>query len=136
MFGQPAFRNPPSRLAELMQSLRDLESKVRHLDPGDASRASTDIVESVGTALEEIADRFRNGAGYATREAGRIGQRAGAAGRESYEYLKGEVDAHPLALLGVAAGIGLLIGVSLYRRSRNTPPEATPRRRTKRRARK
>ena len=65
-----------------------------------------------------------------------MGHRANIAGRESYEFLKSGVDAHPLAVLAVAAGIGLLIGVSLYQRSRNTPPEVKPRRRTKRRARK
>lgn len=136
MFGQPAFRSAPSRLDQLVQNLRDLESRVRRLDPRDATRASDDFLHSVGSVLEDIADRFRAGSGYATKEAGRLGQRAGLAGRDSYEFLKGEVGAHPLAVLGIAAGIGLLIGVSLYQRSGDTTPAAKPRRRTKRRARK
>jgi len=136
MFGQTALRNPTSRVAELMRNLRDLETRIRHLEPRDATRASADVTDSVGTALEDIADRFRNGAGYAAREATRMGHRANVAGRESYAFLKSEVDAHPLAVLAVAAGIGLLIGVSLYQRSRNIQPEVRPRRRTKRRARK
>lgn len=136
MFGQPAFRSAPSSLTELMQTLRNLESKVRRLDPRDAARASNDVVESIGSALEEMADRVRKSADYATSEASRLGQRASVASRDSYEFLKGEFGAHPLAILGVAAGLGLLVGVSLYQRSRNTPRQPAPRRRIKRRARK
>lgn len=136
MFGQAAIRNPASRVAELMRNLRDLEATVRRLDPRDASRASADVADSIGTALEDIADRFRNGALYAANEAARIGHRANVAGRHSYEFLKSEVDAHPLAVLGVAASIGILIGASLYQRSRNSTPEPKQRRRIKRRARK
>jgi ElaB/YqjD/DUF883 family membrane-anchored ribosome-binding protein len=119
-----------------MQSLRDLEGKVRNLDFGDARPSSADLVDSVSTGLEDIANRFRSGAGHATREAGRLGQRANAAGRDSFEFVKGEVDAHPLLALGVAAGIGILIGATLYQRSRSALPERKPRRRIKRRARK
>jgi ElaB/YqjD/DUF883 family membrane-anchored ribosome-binding protein len=136
MFGHSSLRAPPSRLSELVQSLRDLEGKARRLDFGDVPARSTDLVDTVSTALEDIANRFRSGAGHATREAGRLGQRASAAGRDSFELLKSEVDAHPLVMLGVAAGIGILIGASLYQRSRTTPPQPKPRRRIKRRARK
>jgi ElaB/YqjD/DUF883 family membrane-anchored ribosome-binding protein len=136
MFGQAALRNPTSRVTELMRNLRDLETRIRYLDPRDATRASADVTESVGTALEDIAERFRNGAGYAAREAVRMGHRANVAGRDSYEFLKSEVDAHPLAVLAVAAGIGILIGASVYRQSRNASPEPKQRRRIKRKARK
>jgi len=123
-------------VAELMRNIRALENKVRSLDTGTASRASADVADSVGTALEDITARVRNGAGYAADEAARLGRRASAAGRESYAYLKSEVDAHPLVVLGVAAGIGILIGASLYRRSTSSPAEPKQRRRTKRKARK
>ena len=136
MFGQAALRNPPSRVAELMRNLRDLETRIRRLDPLDATRASADVADSVGTALEGIGERFRNGAGYAAREAARMGHRANVAGRDSYEFLKREVDAHPLAVLAVAAGIGILIGASVYRQSRNSSPEPKQRRRVTRKARK
>jgi hypothetical protein len=134
MFGQTALRNPTSRVVELMRNLRDLETRIRHLDPRDAIRASADVAESVGTALEDIAERFRNGAGYAAREAGRMGHRANVAGRDSYEFLKSEVDAHPLAALAVATGIGILIGASIYRQSRNSSPVPKQRRRINRKA--
>ena len=136
MFGHADVRNPGSRVAALMRNLRDLEAEVRRLQPRDASRASAEVADSVGAALEDVAGRIRNGAGYAANEAARLGHRASAAGRETYEFLKSEVDAHPLAVLGVAAGIGILIGVSLYRGSRSSSPEPKQRRRTKRRARK
>ena len=136
MFGQSTFRNPPSHLAEFMRNLRDLETRIRHLDIRDATRASADVANSAGTALEDIAGRFRNGAGYAARGAARMGHRASAAGRDSYELLTSEVNAHPLAMLAVTAGIGILIGASLYRRSRNSSPKPKQRRRTKRRSRK
>jgi ElaB/YqjD/DUF883 family membrane-anchored ribosome-binding protein len=136
MFGQAALRNPTSRVAELMRNMRGLETRVRRFDPRDAPRASADVADSVGTALEDIAERFRNGAGYAAREATRMGHRANVAGRDSYEFLKSEVDAHPLAVLAVAAGIGILIGASVYRQSRNASPEPKQRRRIKRKARK
>ena len=137
MFGQAAIGDPRARVGELMRNLRDLETSVRSLDHRDASRASADLRESIGTALDHIVGRFRTGAGYAADEAARISQRANAAGRNSYELLKGEVDAHPLVVLGVAAGIGILLGASLFRRSGN--PSSEPRRqrrRIKRRARK
>jgi ElaB/YqjD/DUF883 family membrane-anchored ribosome-binding protein len=135
MFGETATRNPTSRIAELIGNLRDLETRFRRLDPRDARRASADVADSVGSALEDIAGRFRNGAASAASEAARIGQRANAAGQESYAFLKSEVEAHPLAVLAVAAGIGILIGASLYRSSRNSPPEPK-RRRSRRTARK
>ena len=138
MFGQAALRNPKSSVAEIMRNLRDLETRIRHLDPRDATRVSVDVADSVGAALEDITDRFRNGAGYVAREAARMGHRANVAGRDSYKFLKREVDAHPLAVLAlaVAAGIGILIGASLYRRSRNSSPEPKQRRRITRKARK
>jgi ElaB/YqjD/DUF883 family membrane-anchored ribosome-binding protein len=136
MYGQAAIRNPTSRVAELMKNLRDLEVRVLRLNPRDAAWASADVTDSVGTALEDIADRFRSGVGYAAKEGAHLAHRANAAGRGSYAFLKSEVDAHPLVVLGVAAGIGILIGTSLYRRSRNAPPEPKPRRRTNRRVRK
>ena len=136
MFGQTATRNPTSRVAELKRNLRDIEATVRRLDPRDSSRALADVPESIGAALEDLAGRFRNGAGYAANEAARMGHRANAAGRSSYAFLKSEVDAHPLVVLGVAAGIGILLGAGLYRRSGNSSPEPKQRRRIKRRARK
>jgi ElaB/YqjD/DUF883 family membrane-anchored ribosome-binding protein len=136
MFGQLTLSTPPSRLAELVRNLRGLEARIRSLDPRDATRASAEVAESVGTALEDIVDRFRNGAGNAGKEAARFGSRANAVGRDSYQFLKGEVDAHPFAILAVAAGVGVLIGTSLYLRSRNASPESRRQRRTKRRARK
>jgi hypothetical protein len=65
-----------------------------------------------------------------------MGHRANVAGRDSYEFLKSEADAHPLAVLAVAAGIGILIGASVYRQSRNSSPAPKKRRRIKRNARK
>jgi ElaB/YqjD/DUF883 family membrane-anchored ribosome-binding protein len=136
MFGQAALRNPTSSVAEIMRSLRDLETSIRRLDPRDATRVSVDVADSIGTALEDITDRFRNGAGYVAREAARMGRHANVAGRDSYRFLKREVDAHPFAVLAVAAGIGILIGASLYRRSGNSSPEPKQRRRITRKARK
>jgi ElaB/YqjD/DUF883 family membrane-anchored ribosome-binding protein len=133
MLGQSTYRNPPSRLAELMRNVQALETRVRRFDPRDATRA---VADSADTALDDIAERFRNGAGYAAREAARMGHRAKAAGRDSYEFLTSEVHAHPIAVLAVAAGIGILIGASLYQRSRISSPQPKPRRRTKRKARK
>jgi ElaB/YqjD/DUF883 family membrane-anchored ribosome-binding protein len=133
MFGQSTLSAPPSRLGDLMRNLRDLEARIRRVDPREATRASAEIAESVGTALEDIAERFRNGAGYAAKEAGRLGSRANALSRDSYQFLKGEVDAHPLAILAVAAGVGVLIGASLYQRSRSAPPQPRPSRHTNRR---
>jgi ElaB/YqjD/DUF883 family membrane-anchored ribosome-binding protein len=136
MFGHAEVRSPRARVAALMRNIRDLEAQVRRLAPADVSRASADAADTVGTALEDAAHRFRNGAEYAANEAARLGQRASAAGKDTFGFLKGEVDAHPLAILGVAAGIGILIGASLYRGSRNSSSAAKPRRPTKRRARK
>ena len=126
MLGQTAIRTPTARVAELMRNLRDFETRLHRLRPNGAS--SAEIAESIGSELEDIAERFRKNAGHVADEAALLGRRANALGRQSYEFLKGEVDTHPLAVLGVAAGIGLLIGATLYQHSRNAAPPRQRRR--------
>jgi hypothetical protein len=140
MFGSTGLQHSRDRGAKLQRNLRAVETGLSNLVSRNTSRTSGDVADSVGAALEELANRLREGAGYAADEASRLGRRANAAGRNSYEVLKNEVDAHPFVVLGVAAGIaasvGILVGASLYRYSKQQSPNPKRRRRAMRSARK
>src|SRR5262249_40127857 len=86
------------------------------------------VSETVEPELEDASDRLRERAQRAGSEIERLGRRASAIGREAYSSLRNEIRPPPLALLGVAAGVGLLIGLSTAR----VPAARTAPRRVKR----
>src|SRR5262249_58596824 len=87
--------------------------------------------DAIGSALAEIADRFRGGARSVGEEAARLRQDAARLGTRAVRRLSVEVEQRPLVLLAVAAGIGLLIGLAARRRRRfrlsRLPQGGTPR---------
>jgi len=133
MFGYPALRARHSPLRELVNRFQAIEGKFRR-DLGNAPEKSVEYADVVSSALEDIAERFRRSAAGTSKQVSRLGAHANVVGRDSYEYLRGEVSAHPFIVLGVAAGVGILIGTSIYRGARNASGPAERRERIKRRS--
>jgi len=81
------------------------------------SAAGDQIGDAIASAISEIVDRFRNGRRLAGDEAVRVGNQAvkiGAKiGDDALHRIASEVEHRPLVTLGVAIGVGILIGIVL-----------------------
>jgi ElaB/YqjD/DUF883 family membrane-anchored ribosome-binding protein len=118
MFGLLESR-PRSRAGELARALGALEpllARIGEMTAGAPRDAARRVADRVGSRLDEMSDRLRTRAADASgtldRQFDRLGQRASTMGREAYDAMRGTPQ--PLVLLGVAAGVGLLIGLGLY----------------------
>jgi len=82
-----------------------------------ALAAGDQIGDAISTILSEMLDRFRKGQRYAGDEAARFGNEAvkvGAKfGNDALRRVAAEVEDRPLITLGVALGIGILIGAAV-----------------------
>jgi ElaB/YqjD/DUF883 family membrane-anchored ribosome-binding protein len=84
----------------------------------DAAAAAGDqIGDAISTILSEMVDRFRKGGRAAGDQAGRLGNQAldlGAKyGNDALARVASEAEQRPLFTMGVALGIGILIGAAL-----------------------
>jgi ElaB/YqjD/DUF883 family membrane-anchored ribosome-binding protein len=112
-------------LAEMERRMQQLERRLDSFGRA-AGRSSAGIAqatdrmgEALVSALSDIVERFRGGArsvgGEASRfglEATRFGQEATKLGRDAVRRVASEVERRPLAMLAMAAGIGLLVGLA------------------------
>jgi len=82
-----------------------------------AATASDQISEAITTILSEMVDRFRKGGRAAGDHAGRLGNQAldlGAKyGSNALQRVAREAGHRPLITVGVALGIGILIGAAI-----------------------
>ena len=82
-----------------------------------AASASDQIGDAISTILNEMVDRFRKGGQAAGDQAGRVGNQAldlGAKyGSDALARVASEAEQRPLVTVGVALGIGILIGAAL-----------------------
>ena len=82
-----------------------------------AAAASDQIGDAISTILSEMAERFRKGGQAAGDQAGRLGNQALDLGAKySSDALKrvaSEAENRPLITVGVALGIGILIGAAV-----------------------
>jgi hypothetical protein len=85
-----------------------------------ASAAGSQISDAIGPILSEIAAQFRSGRRLAADEAANFGNEAykvGArVGNDALQRITAETEQRPLAMLAVAIGIGVLIGIIGRRR--------------------
>ena len=84
----------------------------------DAAAAATDqIGDAISTILSEMVERFRKGGQAAGDQAGRLSNQAldlGAKyGSDARALVASQAEERPLLTLGVALGIGILIGAAL-----------------------
>jgi ElaB/YqjD/DUF883 family membrane-anchored ribosome-binding protein len=82
-----------------------------------AATASDQISDAISTILSEMVDRFRKGGRAAGDHAGRLGNQAldlGAKyGSDALQRVASEAEHRPLITVGVALGIGILIGAAI-----------------------
>jgi ElaB/YqjD/DUF883 family membrane-anchored ribosome-binding protein len=82
-----------------------------------AAAASDQIGDAISTILSEMVDRFRKGRQAAGDQAGRLGSQAldlGAKyGDDALQRVATEAENRPLITIGVALGIGILIGAAV-----------------------
>ena len=82
-----------------------------------AVKAGDQIGDALSTILSEMVDRFRKGGQAAGDQAGRLSNQAldlGAKyGSSALERVSDQAEERPLLTLGVALGIGILIGAAL-----------------------
>jgi ElaB/YqjD/DUF883 family membrane-anchored ribosome-binding protein len=123
MFGRSGYA--AANLGELERQVRSLERRletVANRAPAVAARKTDDISEVIASALGGIAERFRNGAasfgdaGDLGREAARLGTEAARLGTDALQRVSKEVERRPLVTLGVAVGVGILVGLMSHRR--------------------
>ena len=106
-------------IGEIERRLRALERNLERFGGRTSARAvetADRVGEAVGTALTSIAERFRNRAGSVTDEAARLGGEAAKLSNVALRRLSNEVERHPLVMLAVAVGVGMLIGLASNRR--------------------
>ena len=82
-----------------------------------AAAASDQIGDAISTILNEMVERFRKGGQAAGNQAGRLSNQAldlGAKyGSNALARVASEAEERPLFTVGVALGIGILIGAAL-----------------------
>jgi ElaB/YqjD/DUF883 family membrane-anchored ribosome-binding protein len=82
-----------------------------------AATASDQIGDAISTILSEMVDRFRKGGQAAGDQAGRLGNQAldlgTRYGSDALERVASQAEERPLFTVGVALGIGILIGAAL-----------------------
>jgi ElaB/YqjD/DUF883 family membrane-anchored ribosome-binding protein len=82
-----------------------------------AASASDQIGDAISTILSDMVVRVRKGGELAGDQAGRFGNQAldlGAKyGSDALERVAGQAEERPLLTVGVALGIGILIGAAL-----------------------
>jgi ElaB/YqjD/DUF883 family membrane-anchored ribosome-binding protein len=82
-----------------------------------AAAASDQIGDAISTILNEMVDRFRKGGQAAGDRAGRLGSQAldlsAKYGRDALQRVASEAENRPLMTIGVALGIGILIGAAV-----------------------
>jgi ElaB/YqjD/DUF883 family membrane-anchored ribosome-binding protein len=82
-----------------------------------ATTASEQIGDAISTILSDMVDRFRKGGELAGDQAGRLGNQAldlgSKYGNDALERVAEQAEERPLLTVGVALGIGILIGAAL-----------------------
>jgi ElaB/YqjD/DUF883 family membrane-anchored ribosome-binding protein len=82
-----------------------------------AAAASDQIGDALTTILSEMVERFRKGGQAAGDQAGRLGNQAldlGAKyGSDALDRVASQAEERPLFTIGIALGVGILIGAAL-----------------------
>lgn len=88
-----------------------------------AVAAGEQIGDAVSSALSDIIDRFRDGGRTASDQATRLGNQAlklgTSYGNDALARVSAQAEERPLLAIGVALGIGVLIGAAVLSSKRN-----------------
>jgi ElaB/YqjD/DUF883 family membrane-anchored ribosome-binding protein len=122
--GEQMFRQPGNSRA-ISASIRELDRRLRSMEQGlgrvgtrTVSRANgtaDHVTDAISSVLASLADRYRSLS--IADEAARFGKDAAKFGNDALHRLSKEVEHRPLVTLAVAAGVGLLLGLIVHRRS-------------------
>jgi len=124
-------RRMPAR-GELQHYLRGLEGYVERLLKMPPNRAKAEsLTDTAARRLSALAQALQDRAARAGGDVSRYGDRAMETGRHSLATLAKEVGANPLAAMGAALGLGLIIGFAV-RRPAIAPKRPTLARRVRR----
>jgi ElaB/YqjD/DUF883 family membrane-anchored ribosome-binding protein len=120
MLGQFGFSRASSAdVGEIERRLRTLEQRLERAGnraSAGAMETADQVGDSIAAALSSIADRFRGSADSMSGEAAKIGSEAARLGNDALRRLAKEVGHRPLVTLGVAIGVGILVGWASHRR--------------------
>jgi ElaB/YqjD/DUF883 family membrane-anchored ribosome-binding protein len=98
-----------------------------------AAKASDQIGDAISTILSEMVDRFRRSGQTASDQAGRLGNQAldlgTRYGNDALARIASETEQRPLFAIGVALGIGILIGAAVLGSASATGGGSSSRRR-------
>jgi ElaB/YqjD/DUF883 family membrane-anchored ribosome-binding protein len=96
------------------------------------SRAAAEsVTDTVARRLSALSETLQDRAARAGSDLSRYGDRVMESGRRSLAILAKEVGVTPLAAVGAALGVGLIIGFAVQRRA-NAPKRPTLARRVRR----
>jgi ElaB/YqjD/DUF883 family membrane-anchored ribosome-binding protein len=101
-----------AEIAAIEGLIDDLEKRLRRLSGSakrEASGATGDIGDFVSEALSNIMGRVRDGASGVGNS---VADEATRIGTDAFKKLTDEIESRPLIMLGVAAGVGFLFGLS------------------------
>ena len=102
-------------IAAIEDLMADLEKRLRRLSGSarrEASGASGEVGDFVSEALDRIMNRVKDSASGVTQT---VADEATRFGTDAFKKLTDEVENRPLVMLGVAAGIGFLVGMASRR---------------------
>jgi ElaB/YqjD/DUF883 family membrane-anchored ribosome-binding protein len=104
-------------LEQRLDRLGSIASRTAANGVASAAQATERVSDALVSALGDVVDRFRGGARSVGSEASRFGQgaarfghEASKLGSEALRRVSTEVERRPLMMIGVAIGVGLLIG--------------------------
>lgn len=99
-------------IAAIEDLMNDLEKRLRRLSGTarrEASGASGDVSDFVSDALAGIMNRVRNSAAGVSNS---VADEATRIGVDAVKRVTDEVEQRPLIMLGIAAGLGFLVGLA------------------------
>lgn len=104
-----------SDLDTIERRLRALERDFQHFGgriPARAAEFPSRVGDAVAAALTGLADRFRE----SRDDVGKLGPEAIRLGHDALRRVSHEIERRPLVTLGVALGVGILLGLLSARR--------------------
>jgi len=108
-------KSATAEIAAIEDLMADLEKRLKRLNGTartEAAGASDDIHDFVSGALDGIMKRVRNSTSSISDT---VAEEATRVGADVFRRVMDEVEARPLALLAIAAGIGYIFGMSQRR---------------------
>ncbi|HEU5017835.1 MAG TPA: hypothetical protein VFT69_07645 [Pseudolabrys sp.] len=102
-------------IAAIENLMKDVQTRVRRLSGqarSEASGASSDVGDFVSESLNNVMRRVRESAATMTQSAADEATRRGS---DAVKKIAEEIEYRPLLMLGLAAGIGFLAGITSRR---------------------